>query len=73
MSAYLSIDYLFSSGGTIAGKEYLSDTAVVQKYLLLPYWFWGSLIISLSIICFYFSMRVLLQKNDSNQNVQSIK
>jgi hypothetical protein len=41
VSAFRQIDYLFSSN---AGPTGLSDTAMIQKALILPYWFWGALI-----------------------------
>jgi hypothetical protein len=49
VSMYLSVDYLLSEGGMIGKQAFLSDTAVISKYLFLPYWFWGGLIILFSI------------------------
>ncbi len=56
-SVYLSIDYLFSSGGVIGLKDFQSDTAMIEQNLFLPYWFWGGLIIVFSIIMFVASVR----------------
>jgi hypothetical protein len=41
ISTYHQLDYLFSYN---AGSLGISDTGQMQKYLLLPYWFWGGLI-----------------------------
>lgn len=49
-SVYLSIDYLFSAGGTIGMQSFKSDTAVMAENLFLPYWFWGGLILLLSLV-----------------------
>ena len=56
-STYLSIDYIFSAGGTIEGKTYLSDTAVISQYLFFPYWFWGGIIAIFSLIVIIFTIR----------------
>jgi len=49
ISTYQHMDYLFSAGGTIAGRAQRSDTAAIADSLLLPYWFWGGAI-SLTIL-----------------------
>ncbi|NJK62296.1 MAG: M50 family metallopeptidase [Synechococcaceae cyanobacterium SM2_3_1] len=49
ISAYQQINYLFSYGAVIGGREMLSDTAQIANSLLLPYWFWGALITLLSL------------------------
>jgi hypothetical protein len=36
----------------------LSDTAQMQKYLLLPYWFWGGLMAIASVIILVQSLRI---------------
>lgn len=59
MSVFLSIGYLFSSGGMISGNSFKSDTSVIENYLLLPYWFWGGTIILVWLVCFYFSIKIL--------------
>ena len=54
ISTYRQIDYLFSySAGTLG----LSDTAQMQKALLLPYWFWGGLIAIASCLILVLSLR----------------
>jgi hypothetical protein len=49
ISTYQQIDYLFSRGAVIGGREMLSDTAQIANSLLLPYWFWGGLITIVSL------------------------
>ena len=48
ISVYLSIGYLFSSGGVINGQSFVSDTGILSEYLLLPYWIWGTIILIFS-------------------------
>ncbi|MBW4644911.1 MAG: M50 family metallopeptidase [Goleter apudmare HA4340-LM2] len=55
VSTYHQLDYLFSSS---AGSLGLSDTAQMQKYLLLPYWFWGGLMAIASLVILVQSLRV---------------
>lgn len=57
MSLYLSIDYLFSSGGNIGGSSFTSDTGIVAKYLLLPHWIWAILILAFSIFMIFYSIK----------------
>jgi len=62
-SVYMSIGYLFSSGGNIGGSSFSSDTQVIADNLLLPYWFWAFLLLAFSIFTFYKSSRYILSKN----------
>ncbi|NET01877.1 MAG: M50 family metallopeptidase [Sphaerospermopsis sp. SIO1G1] len=55
VSTYHQLNYLFSYS---AGSLGLSDTAQMQKYLLLPYWFWGALMAILSLVILVQSLRV---------------
>ncbi|QLE57862.1 M50 family metallopeptidase [Nostoc sp. TCL26-01] len=55
VSTYHQLDYLFSFS---AGPLGISDTAQIQKYLLLPYWFWGGLMAIASLILLVQSLRV---------------
>ncbi|HIK08248.1 MAG TPA: M50 family metallopeptidase [Trichormus sp. M33_DOE_039] len=55
VSTYHQLDYLFSR---TAGPLGLSDTAQMQKYLLLPYWFWGGLMAIASVIILFQSLRI---------------
>ncbi|AFY30722.1 M50 family metallopeptidase [Calothrix sp. PCC 7507] len=55
VSTYHQLDYLFSYS---AGNLGLSDTAQMQKYLLLPYWFWGGLMAIASLVILARSLQV---------------
>lgn len=55
VSTYHQLDYLFSYS---AGPLGLSDTAQMQRYLLLPYWFWGGLMAIASLVILVQSLRV---------------
>ncbi len=55
VSTYHQLDYLFSY---TAGPLGLSDTAQMQNYLLLPYWFWGGLMAIASLVILVQSLRV---------------
>lgn len=54
VSTYLQLNYLFSYS---AGPLGLSDTAQIQKILLLPYWFWGGLMAATSFLILFLSLR----------------
>ncbi|HYW20291.1 MAG TPA: M50 family metallopeptidase [Nodularia sp. (in: cyanobacteria)] len=55
VSVYHQINYLFSYS---AGPLGLSDTGQMQKYLLLPYWFWGGLMAISSLVILVQSLRL---------------
>ncbi|TVP64950.1 MAG: M50 family peptidase [Nodularia sp. (in: Bacteria)] len=55
ISVYHQLDYLFSYS---AGPLGLSDTGQMQKYLLLPYWFWGGLMAIASLVILAQSLRI---------------
>lgn len=55
VSTYHQLDYLFSYS---AGPLGISDTAQIQRYLLLPYWFWGGFMAIASLIILVQSLRV---------------
>lgn len=57
ISAYISLDNLFSRNITLNGISQLSDTAIMENYLFFPYWFWGLIIILTSIILIYKSLK----------------
>jgi hypothetical protein len=57
ISAYISLDNLFSNYIIINEVSQLSDTAIIEKYLFLPYWFWGLIIIITSIILIFKSLK----------------
>ncbi|MBK1986869.1 M50 family metallopeptidase [Sphaerospermopsis aphanizomenoides BCCUSP55] len=54
VSTFHQLNYLFSYS---AGSLGLSDTAQMQKYLLLPYWFWGGLMAVASLVILVQSLR----------------
>lgn len=53
-SVYLSIGYLFSSGGVVGQSSYMSDTGHIAEYLFLPHWFWAVVIL---VFSFYIIVR----------------
>lgn len=57
-SVYISIGYLFSTGGIIGNAQYYSDTQVMADNLLLPFWFWGAAIIAFSLVMIYYSFKI---------------
>ncbi|WP_427161557.1 M50 family metallopeptidase [Aliinostoc sp. HNIBRCY26] len=59
VSTYHQLNYLFSQ---TAGPLGLSDTAQMQKYMLLPYWFWGGLMAIASVIILFQSLRITYAK-----------
>ncbi|MBM2816133.1 MAG: hypothetical protein HW421_2895 [Ignavibacteria bacterium] len=61
-SVFLSIDYLFSSGGFVDQRKYLSDTAVISDNLFLPYWFWGGFLLAFSIYLITHSLIIAHRK-----------
>ncbi len=57
ISVYQSFGYLYSTSSdyySFAGK---TDTEVIQSILLLPYWFWASVIVVINLFLFYFSIK----------------
>ncbi|MGB9701171.1 MAG: M50 family metallopeptidase [Candidatus Kapaibacteriota bacterium] len=61
LSLFLSIDYMFSTGGIIDGKSYYSDTQVMQEELFLPYWFWGGVLLLIAIFLLILSFIKVLK------------
>ncbi|MDH6058904.1 M50 family metallopeptidase [Chrysosporum bergii ANA360D] len=55
VSVYHQLNYLFSYS---AGSLGLSDTAQMQKYLILPYWFWGGLMSLASLAILWKSLHI---------------
>jgi hypothetical protein len=55
VSTYHQLGYLFSYR---AGPLGISDTAQMQRYLLLPYWVWGGLMAVGSLVILVQSLRV---------------
>jgi hypothetical protein len=55
ISTYHQLNYLFSYN---AGPLGISDTGQMQRYLLLPYWFWGWLMAIASLVILVQSLRI---------------
>jgi hypothetical protein len=55
-SLYLSMGYLFSTGGSVNGSSYMSDTGVIADNLFLPHWFWAGAIVIISVIIMLYSI-----------------
>ena len=53
VSTYHQVGYLFTYS---AGPLGISDTAQMQRILLLPYWFWGGLIAIASLLILAYSL-----------------
>lgn len=62
LSVYLSIDYLLMSQANVDGELQMSDTGVMELYLLLPHWLWGAIIIFLSVITIWKSLYYAVKK-----------
>jgi hypothetical protein len=62
ISLYQSIGYLFSSGANVGGTNNMSDTMVIADNLLLPYWFWATLILIFNAITVYASLKYYFNK-----------
>ena len=50
LSIFSRGDYLFTGSAVTASGVRLSDVAVMSRALVLPYWFWGTLCVALSVI-----------------------
>jgi|DewCreStandDraft_4_1066084.scaffolds.fasta_scaffold00022_16 hypothetical protein len=57
-SVYLSIGYLYSNSASIGDSSFMSDTEYMSRYLLLPHWFWASILILFSIFMLYKSLKI---------------
>ena len=55
VSVYHQLNYLFTYS---AGPLGLSDSGQMQKYLILPYWFWGGLMAIASLLILVQSLRI---------------
>jgi hypothetical protein len=62
LSVYMNIGYLFSKGATVGGNQYQSDTGVIENALLLPYWFWGIMIVVFSIFLIFNSLKYVFSE-----------
>ncbi len=62
INTFHQLDYLFTGAAVIGGRQMLSDTGQIARQLLLPYWFWGSLIAAASLIILVQSLRIAYRK-----------
>ncbi|HEX8643101.1 MAG TPA: M50 family metallopeptidase [Allosphingosinicella sp.] len=62
ISAWRQFGYLFSPGGNVGGEPHRSDTAAIADVLLLPYWFWGTLISAAILALLWGSFRVAFRR-----------
>jgi hypothetical protein len=62
LSTYISIDYLLSPGANIGGEVYPSDSMQIANNLLLPYGFWGVLMIFISILLVWSAVQSLYKR-----------
>jgi hypothetical protein len=62
-SVYMSVGYLFSSGGNIGESSFVSDTQVIANNLLLPHWFWAILLLVFSMYMLYVSLSHVIKKS----------
>ncbi len=62
ISTYHQINYLLSPGAIIGGRQMLSDSSQIAQNLLLPYWFWGGLMIGASFILLVFSLNLAYRR-----------
>lgn len=63
LSVYLSIDYLLMSEANVTGEAQRSDTGMMELYMFLPHWFWGGLIIFISIITIWKALSYAVRKS----------
>eukprot|EP01080_Neovahlkampfia_damariscottae_P006822 gene6822-10987_t len=64
ISTFSDIDYIFTYQVEIDGKKMLSDTGAIQQNLLLPYWFWASSMIAVSIFLLTLSLYISYKKHE---------
>lgn len=62
ISVWKQFDYLFSPGGTVAGRLQRSDTGAIADLLLLPYWFWGAIISAAILALLWWSFRLAFRR-----------
>jgi hypothetical protein len=62
LGTFRQLDYLFMNQINMGGKIMYSDTAQIAQSLLLPYWFWGSLIALFSFVLLIGSVRMAYGK-----------
>lgn len=63
VALFRDLDYMFSSGGVIAGEQRLSDSGAIAEALFLPYWFWGALVAATAVIVLCAGLWAALRSN----------
>lgn len=67
ISTYQQKGYLFGATGVnIDGRGLVSDTGKMAQLLLLPHWFWASLIVVVSTLIFVQSIRIAYGSDNSD-------
>ncbi len=61
LSVYISIDYLMTKQFSRDGELMMSDTGNMELYMLLPHWFWGVLIVFISVFAIWRSLKYTLK------------
>lgn len=62
ISVWRQFDYLFSPGGSVGGQLQRSDTGAIADALLLPFWFWGTLISAVILALLWWSFRAAFRR-----------
>ncbi len=62
ISVWQQFGYLFTPGGRIEGQLQRSDTGAIADVLLLPYWFWGSVISIAICALMWWSFRIAFRR-----------
>lgn len=64
INAVLDIRVLFSAGSGVVPGQGRSDAAAMQDLLLLPYWFWASLWLVVSVLLLSFALWRAFRRQD---------
>jgi hypothetical protein len=64
ISTFSDIDYIFTYSVEIDGKTMLSDTGQIQENLILPYWWWASMMIGTSFLLLITCLYISYKKNE---------
>lgn len=61
LSVYISVDYLMTKQFTKGDELMMSDTGNMELYMLLPHWFWGGVIVFISVLAIWRSLKFTLK------------
>ena len=66
LATFRRMDYLFTANANVGGRVLTSDVGKIEENLFLPYWFWGILISTLSILLIIGAFKIAFKpaKND---------